>query len=300
MEHDPSLSSPDLATGLGGAEIGRCLTRLHHDRFTQSPPTLDSADEVRARALALGLAFEDQVVVPRDGDYSGAIRIDGFGSVAVRHTIEALGAGSPVIVGGRLVSADGKRVGAPDLLLRPGHGYAPIEIKRHRVRLDKGIPAATSELTALADDRRSGVRFRSRRRRDLLQAEHYRRLLAEAGRASDEPLLGVIGNDEPLACTWVDATEGETPISADYDDWILIRAHGHHRPRSGDIRRTPLEPAWFRGECTTCDWYDFCLADLEHRDDVTLLRDVDAGIRSDPGEWRCDHRRRCRRTRSSG
>ena len=297
MDLDPSLRSSLATKPLGGAEIGRCPTRLHHDRYTPMPP-LDGVDEVRARALTLGLAFEDDVVSLVMAATPAAIRIEGLGSVAVHRTLEALGAGPPVIVGGRLASADGTRVGAPDLLVRLSTGYAPVEIKRHRVRLDKGIPATTSDVSTLTTIDDLGVRFRSRRRRDLLQAEHYRRLLAEIGHASDEPLLGVIGNDEPLACTWVDATEGDTPISADYDAYLIRAmdtiAHGVANPD------TPLEPAWLRGECTTCDWYDYCLADLEHRDDVTLLRDVDAGDPIDPGDWRCHHRGRCRRTRSGG
>ena len=277
MELDPSSRSSLATRPLGGAEIGRCPTRLHHDRYTPMPPP-DRVDEVRSRALTLGLAFENDVVSRVMATTPAGIRIEGFGSDAVHRTLEALGAGSPVIVGGRLASADGTLGGAPDLLVRLSGGYAPVEIKRHRVRLDKGIPAATSDVETLAEIDDLGVRFRSRRRRDLLQAEHYRRLLGEIGHASEKPLLGVIGNDEPLACAWVDATEGDTPISADYDAYLVRAmdtiAHGASNPDA------PLETAWLRGECSTCDWYDFCLGDLERRDDVTLLRDVDAGIRS--------------------
>ena len=277
MEFDPSQRPRLAMKPLGGAEIGRCLTRIHHDRFTPVPPP-GGVDEVRARALTLGLAFEDDIVSLVMAATPGAVRIEGFGSDAVGDTLRALSAGPPLIVGGRLASADGSRVGAPDLLVRLSSGYAPIEIKRHRVRLDKGIPAATSDVTTLTTIDDIGVRFRSRRRRDLLQAEHYRRLLAEVGYASDEPLLGVIGNDEPLACTWVDATQGENSISSDYDAFVVRAedtvAHGITHPD------TPLEGAWLRGECSRCDWHDHCLADLERRDDVTVLRDVDAGVRS--------------------
>ena len=104
------------------------------------------------------------------------------------------------------------RSGRPDLLVRGGDGYHPVEIKVHRV-CDPRNDDSSLVWSSLADPARretlAGYRFRHTwRMNDLLQLAHYLRMLQAIGRAPSEPWAAVVGTDElpglGRVLSWVD------------------------------------------------------------------------------------------------
>jgi len=272
-------TTPESGRRLGGADIGLCLTRLHHDRFT---PSTFVVDEVRERDAARGFEHEADVL-KHLADFHDAIVDVERGPRSVERTLDAMASGALFITGGRLESDDGISVGAPDLLVWLDDGYAAVEIKNHKVIGTNGIPANLLTLINISEPGGEAVKFRGNRRRDLLQVAHYNRLIAEAGYATSSPVGGVIGSEEPYGCVWVDLSEGEPPITAAYRAALGAAeeigaaeetiAEGKLHPDS------PLHPPWWRTECGRCDWSGFCSRQLEAVGDVTLLTRVDAGYR---------------------
>lgn len=269
-----TTAPPYRSAALGGSEIGRCFTRLHHDRFT---PAVRVADDVRDRALAGGIAFEAEVLGALDGVVDEVVAVPAGAHPSV--TSAAMHDRAPLITGARLSSPDGSLVGYPDLLVLLESGYAPVDVKHHKVIGDRGPTGTVAALDDLAAIDGDEVRFRGFRRRDLLQVAHYRHLLHLAGHASTVPVGGIIGTDDPVACVWVDLTAGETPIMDDYHAYVAEarRAIDHGITEPG----APLHAPWLRGECRRCDWQPLCATQLEAVDDPTLLRDVDAALRAE-------------------
>jgi len=264
-----NTAAPRSGRRLGGADIGLCLTRIHHDRYT---PYEAVVDEVRARDSARGFEHERLVLehlaeahtpiveVPRDAD-------------AAERTLAAMHDGVPFITGGRLESKDRISVGAPDLLVRIGDGYAAVEIKNHKIDGRNGIVGSLTSLPDITTIDGPAVKFRGNRRKDLLQVAHYNRLVEEAGFASNAPVGGVIGSEEPYGCIWVDLTQGDRPIIAEYRS---ILASTEEAITEGSTHPgTPLHPPWWRTECRRCDWSGLCKEQLETVGDVTLLTRVD-------------------------
>ncbi len=268
-----TTTAPGSGRRLGGADIGLCLTRLHHDRFT---PSTFVPDEVRERDAARGFEHEANVLEHLADVHDAIVDVE-RGPRAVEQTLDAMASGALFITGGRLESDDGVSVGAPDLLVWLDDGYAAVEIKNHKVIGTNGIPATLSPLTNISETGGEAVKFRGNRRRDLLQVAHYNRLLTEAGYATSSPVGGVIGSEEPYGCLWVDLSEGEPSITAAYGAALEAAeetiAEGKLHPDS------PLHPPWWRTECGRCDWSGLCSRQLEAVGDVTLLTRVDAGYR---------------------
>lgn len=264
---------PVRSPALGGVDIGRCLTRLHHDRFT---PAARVADDVRDRAIAGGIAFEARVfeVLHALGHPITDVAPDD----AEGDTLRLLEAGAPFIAGARLSADDGRLVGYPDLLVRLDGGYAPVDVKHHKVVGDSGPAGIRTPLDRLPAPVGDEVRFRGGRRRDLLQVAHYRHLLGTLGHASDEPIGGIVGTEEPLGCVWVDLHAGEVPVADDHASYLVEADRAIRHGLAGHDE--PLVAPWLRGECRRCDWRAWCVAELEAASDPTLLRDIDAGVRA--------------------
>ena len=258
-------------TRLGGSEIGRCLVRLHHDRYT---PAQAIEDPVVERMLAKGISYEEGVLAaieathPEVADLRGVAPADRFAA-----TRAALDDGVPVVLGGRLESPDRSSVGMPDVLVRHGTGYVPIEVKHHKVIGRSGTTAHPAPLTdVLAIDHESPVRFRSHRKRDLLQVAHYRHLLDQLGFGNTDGLAGVIGSDEPAVCLWVDLDDGDESITDGYEAYV---AEAHEAIEHGLTDPDhPLHRPWLHSECGRCPWQEVCDTWLRGVDDPTLLRDV--------------------------
>lgn len=261
---------------LGGNDIGRCLTRLHHDRFT---PAERIDDPVRQRTFDRGFAHEDVITRQLMALHPGTVAIpDGLAwSTAIAQTRAAIEEGSPLILGGRISNIDGSLVGVPDVLIKRPGGYAAIEIKSHKVIGTNGPEAIPAALADLDDRSAAPVRFRSGRRRDLLQVAHYWRILDELGWGTPDTFGGVIGTDDPPTCLWVDLDAGSPSVLDDHAAWVI---EGNAALEFGRTHPTrPLVAPWMRGECQTCDWHDVCRDDLVRLDDPTLLRGVDDELR---------------------
>ncbi len=253
---------------LGGADIGVCLTRLHHDRFTAAERVFD---EVRTRDADRGIEHESRVLAAMAEIHRDVAQI-ASGTDAEERTLNAMAAGTAFIVGGRLGSTDRTLVGAPDLLVRLDGGYAPVEVKNHKVAGTNGIPATATALQSITATNSAAAKFRGNRRRDLLQVAHYRHLLSEIGHASSSPVGGVIGSEEPYGCLWVDLTAGEPSIMEEYE---ALRSDALDAIRFGSENlASPRAEPWWRGECSRCDWATLCKAQLAARNDVTLLTRV--------------------------
>jgi predicted RecB family nuclease len=269
-----STTPPISGRRLGGADIGLCLTRIHHDRFTPAEPIFD---EVRARDSARGYEHEADVLAALASMHPSITSIE-QGTHAVERTLAAMVSGVHFITGGRLESQDGISVGAPDLLVWLEDGYAAVEIKNHKVVGTNGIVGTLTPLAHIAGPFNEPVKFRGNRRRDLLQVAHYNRLVGEAGYAASAPLGGVIGSEEPYGSVWVDLTQGDTSINLEYQTTLAATQEaieeGRQHPDS------PLNPPWWRTECSRCDWSELCSRQLTAVNDVTLLSRVDADNRS--------------------
>ncbi len=259
---------------LGGGDIGVCLTRLHHDRFTIADHVFD---EVRSRDALRGIEHERLVVEALVDLHRDVVRI-GSGSGAEERTLAAMARGIEFIIGGRLSSGDDALVGAPDLLVQIGDGYAPVEIKNHKIESSSGISATSSPLGSIANTSTDRRKFRSSRRRDLLQIAHYRYLLSGVGYASSDYLGGIIGSEKPYRCLWVDLSAGRPSIMDTYvslqSTAIVAILFGIEHPN------TPYQQPSWRSECSRCDWADLCEAELIRNKDVTLLSKIDADDRS--------------------
>lgn len=260
---------------LGGGDIGKCLTRLHHDRFTEATRVTDA---VRDRAITRGIEFERDVVAYLDTQYDAIADLSGISwNKRAAATLSAIEHGAALILGGRLESVDGKLVGMPDLLIDDGSGYLAIDVKGHKVVGSSGISALYAPLDDLLDMSADHTRFRSHRRRDLLQVAHYRHLLQEMGFASQRPLGGIIGTDEPNGCAWVDLEAGTRSSMAELAMYLVAADEALNW---GAEHGQPFVEPWMKKECTTCPWEPLCLGTLRRTDDTTLLRTVTAETRA--------------------
>lgn len=217
------------------------------------------------------------------------------------HTLQAFGAGARVVAGGRLpVDHEAHRVGEPDLLVRLGEGYVPVEVKSHKV-LDEVKRSGTG--TALVSDVEApffdaadvdtgyDARWRAD---DLLQLAHYRRLLEEAGYASPiRNVGGVCGTEGTIV--WYDLDDARLdpgeylvappagPLSAMalYDLEfahrlaVHVAALEHTGTSNGELLAEPVTCQ----RCELCRWRQWCGDALEEVADLSLIAGVGAARR---------------------
>ncbi len=271
---------PARRLAVGGAEVGLCLTRLHHNRFTEA---VSSPDPVAVRLAGRGFDHEALVIEAIVKDHAGTVaQIERSNPNPYAATTTALAQGAAVIIGGRIVSQDGSLVGAPDVLVKLDGGYAAVEIKGHFVVGNKGPHVSVSKLANLSQMDETQVRFRSHRKRDLYQVAHYWRILDSMGSATNNPIGGVIGNDSPLGCLWVELEAGQPSILEEATNRahasLVAIEHGARNPAD------PLEAPWWRSECDRCPWGELCLAELLAANDPTLLNRIGAEERTSLAE----------------
>ena len=270
---------------IGGGEIGRCRTRIHHDRFT---PVERVPDPVVANRIDQGIRWEETVIAHLlEGTDATTVRspdgaMDRSRPVVISPTVRAfdreeittraLTAEVPLVVGSRLSSPALRSVGAPDLLVRLDRGYAPVDVKHHLVIRDEGIPARVTPARAITNVAGAEAFFKPGRSQDLLQIAHYWRLLDETGHADQRRFAGVIGSEPGPLCIWVDLGAADPTFldvaAAELDEAVRVVAAGSDHPE------TPLVPAVWRGRCRSCPWRDYCRAELEAVDHVSLLPTV--------------------------
>jgi predicted RecB family nuclease len=273
---------------IGGGELGRCPTRIHHSRFNDADRSTDAVVEHR---IAEGRRWEETVVaqilegyeawatvstVGGPFDRTAPVVIDpAIGTVGREEiTLLLLRAGVPLIFGARISAPHLHSVGVPDLLVRLDDGYAPVDVKHHKVIGQRGIPSRLAASDHLDDTGGVFQLFRSERTTDLLQVAHYWTLLDDLGYANPRRLVGIIGSEPAVTCLWVDLADGSPRLLDRYQtalkEAIAVVETGRDQPA------TPLVPAIWRGECRTCPWAKFCRAELESTDHVSLLPAVGA------------------------
>jgi hypothetical protein len=206
----------------------------------------------------------------------------------------------------------GHRVGHPGLLVRGADrangspAYHPVEVKWHRIiahsRPADGDTAEPRMLrySTLADPRAeaalgiSGYELRIRSRlADFLQLAHYHRMLEACGFGAELALAGVISTDdlfEAPVLVWADLGEPQvrTFSRSSPEGWRLrsfLERYDHERAfrlkiaavaqqQTGRPDQDPellVRPIVNR-ECPRCQWWEYCLPQLDP-DDVSLRLD---------------------------
>ena len=249
-----------------------------------------------------GNAHEDDTFAALFEGVEGAVVIDAE-DVDAREwqTMQAVAAGALVIAGGRLpVDHETHRVGQPDLLVRHGDGYLPIEVKSHkaleRVRKPGTGTALVSDVTTpFFDAAVVDVEVTARKHvGDLMQLAHYRALLDAADIGSPACFAaGVCGSEGVIV--WHDLAEANVPAPeyvegapagamsalARYDLefahrlGILQAAEDHLDDGTVGLLAEPI----VCDQCDMCRWREWCGERLEEVADLSLITGVGVGRR---------------------
>jgi predicted RecB family nuclease len=217
-------------------------------------------------------------------------------------TLQAVKDGALVIAGGRLpIDHEAHRVGQPDLLVRHGEGYLPVEVKSHkaleRVRKEGSGVALVSDVTTPFFDAAMVDAGHNPRKHlgDLMQLAHYRALLDAAGIASPDCFAaGVCGSEGVIVWHDLNAPVLDPPEYLDEAPperiSALTRYDIEFAHRVGIARAaeahfydevTPLlaEPIVCE-QCDMCRWREWCGEQLEDVADLSLISGVGVGRRS--------------------
>lgn len=217
--------------------------------------------------------------------------------------LSALGDGVEVVVAPLLPRDwDAHRSGRPTLLVRAADdsGYAPVQVKFHRVLESQG-PDEPTLLVSSLDAVRTDVpapqrRFRwGTRLKAALQVAHYWRLLERTGFAAASPRAGLIGLDQivvgadprgrpEIVVTWLDLDAPVVPPNprdldrpdaapltstlARYDAEHAFRVDLAERALAASGPEALLTPI-ISPECRHCVWQQYCQAQLD-ADDLSL------------------------------
>jgi len=259
---------------LGAYAAKRC-PRATHNRYSPTAPAEPPAAPDIQRRAAEGQAFEAETTAlirhlfdqaGRTGDL--VVLDQGWAKEA---TTAAMRRGAAVIVNGRLDDCH-HRSGAPDVLVRCGGGYLPVDIKHHQTLSSTGKnPRSSVELSPITDPlARSSHRGASNKggdwKSDTAQLAHYTRLLQDLGwHPGDDDLVGGIIGTSPVAdwvgegvfITWYDLTApGRTGLSplAGYDAAFAECLDAAEAAAAGGEAVRPYRTA----ECHDCPWADYC------------------------------------------
>jgi predicted RecB family nuclease len=281
----------------------RCPVRLQYD-LLPPPGTVAIEPSVADRErMVAGQTFQAGVFA-RLLDLHDDIVVVEPGWNAHEHTVAAMKDAVGIILGAVLPDdLVGRRSGRPDILLRSGTGYVPVDVKSHGITEAKAGPVSVSSLEAPWDSSailEPDLRFkRDREHDDALQLAHYWRMLEHHGYADGSPRGAILDRreriwwiplDEPRASAWW--LERPATWLERYDHEFDFRrdiALETQRRIDGAELSPKVEPAWV-SECGRCPWRDVCHVQLLEIDHVSLL----------PGStWErfVDHRRRGSLTR---
>ena len=272
-----------------------CPQRVQLDVLRPCEPLPDSP--FLQKLVRAGEAYEGETLGELFDGVDGVVSIDAEDADAREwHTLQAVAEGARIIAGGRLpVDDEAHRVGEPDLLVRCGDGYVPVDVKSHKT-LDRVKRAGTG--TALVSDIAEPffdlavVDAEAVARRhvgDLLQLAHYRRLLEAAGLAPTGRNVGGIYGSEGVVVWYdldallVDAPEhvasppvGPLSPMARYDlefahrSEVAAAAEAHLLDESAPLRAEPIVCA----SCDMCRWREWCGERLEEAADLSLISGI--------------------------
>jgi len=286
---------------LGGYPAKTCARAVHNDHTPGLVKPEAPAD--LQRIFDEGILFETEVTDwMRHAFEAGRTALfvgtdngpDGWeGNIA--STREAMRAGVDVIVNGRLPSING-RSGAPDVLVRSGRGYLPVDIKGHQTlskMSESPNPRSSVEVSRLVDPIARGVHVGQSNkgghwRDDVIQLAHYTRMLQDLGmHAGDDELVGgIIGTTDfepilgdPYGIVWFDLTHADwqtysasatgnrtkrSPLER-YDHEFAFRHKVAEAARRGDELVVPYRIP----DCASCLWFDHC-AGVVGEDDASF------------------------------
>lgn len=191
---------------LGGYDAKRCAVRVHNDHnpLVPAPEFVEPAPEDVARQQA-GNAFEADVFASLTALHPDAVLIDPAlrRTDAINATLDAMGSGAPLVLGGWLPDdADGARKGRPDILIRGELGYLPGDVKHHSTLNSRNRTTAVVSTLAAPGHRVTVEGWSSatgrRRFSDGIQLAHYTRMLQACGLHAG-PLVGAILGTTALA-----------------------------------------------------------------------------------------------------
>lgn len=269
---------------LDAYRAARCPVRLQYDLLPPPGTVATGPSAADQERMVDGQEFQAAVFARLLELHDDIVLIESNWNAHV-HTTAAMESGVGIILGGSLPDdLVGRRSGRPDLLLRSGDGYVPVDVKSHGLTEAKAGPVAVSSLeepwdaSALIEPE---LRFKSRREHDdALQLAHYWRMLEHHGYAVGRPRGAILDReqrlwwiplDEPRAkawwldrpATWLERYDHEFDFRRD------VALHTQRRI-DGDDLPPKVDPAWV-AECGRCPWHDVCHAELLGIDHVSLL-----------------------------
>lgn len=228
---------------LGGYAAKQCPVRVQND-FLPMVPRLKWVPSPEDQAqLDAGNAFEARVFEHLVAIHPNAVVVDSrlAKADAIALTVEALNAGASLILGGWLPDDfEGGRTGRPDVLVKAGQGYLPVDVKNHHtLKPSKLKGAVISSLTSPEErmDSAGWTAATTQRYEDGLQLAHYTRMLEAIGcHPGPEQRRGAI-----LGTSRVRFSPGQDP------QWVFVwhdldEPLGFTYSRSrGKVRRSLLE-----------------------------------------------------------
>lgn len=289
---------------LGGHAAKRCPLRVVYDRHPPPGVAPEATPEPSRRWMEAGRDFEVTILDELAAHCPDHVRIDPSLTTEQRiaHTVRAIEAGAPLILGGTLPpDTDGHRTGQPDVLVRAERrsdrswAYHPIEVKHHSTiqiakptprgpRFPEGWTVSTSSLALPGWHARtphSHQRFSPYRRfDDWLQLAHYWRMLDAFGHASTQTVGAVIGRerrvvwadlaDPVLRPTWSSRPGSPESALQRYDMEFSFRLDAVAAAGKGEWIVEPVNTF----ECADCPWRNKCTPDLAAEHHVSLVPGV--------------------------
>jgi predicted RecB family nuclease len=266
----------------------RCPVRLQYDLLPPPGTVPVEPPATQQERMERGREFEAAMLEQLAALHPEAVVIPDNWR-AEEPTLEAMRAGAPLILGGRLPDdLAGRRTGKPDLLVRVEGGYLPGDVKLHGVTEKASATSEPARWSPLAEPWPAtaavDVELRlkpDREHGDALQLAHYWRMLEHHGYAAPGPARGVILDRHELfwwfdldvprrtvwwqeqPATWLEVYDHEFAFRLD------IALHTQRRIDGEDLP-AKVVPVWI-SECGGCSWRDVCHAQLVADDHVSLL-----------------------------
>jgi predicted RecB family nuclease len=276
---------------LQGAYVAkRCPVRAQSD-YDQSLEGQELALSPMQLARANdGNAFEAEIFAELAlAQGAAAVQIStGPPSVMKEATLEAIEERVALILGGWLPDdPTTRRTGRPDILVRRGTGYLPVDVKHHKLTKSSDEASAASRLEDLTSsdeaEQVDGTACRpARLLEDAFQLAHYWRLLefhdlaprgvgALGGIIDRARRVWWIALDTPRWPVWWSNNPASALERYDHEFAFRLDVIAHTLTRNDDSTLDPkVEPVRI-AECPQCPWRDVCLRVLETEDHVSLL-----------------------------